>query len=65
METSKNRLSECCGAPMCAETDFCSGCLDHSGEEKICGNCGFVLDNTENELCQDCYENEIWGMKYG
>lgn len=35
-------------------------------EEKICGNCGLVMDKVSNEgWCSDCEEAEAFGMEYG
>ena len=70
----KNLVSSCCSAPVYANTDICSRCKEHCKIEKIeeeefCGNCGIPISIKEaekcNGFCQDCYENEIIGMKYG
>ena len=33
-------------------------------EENSCSNCGEII-NTEEELCKECEEKEIYGMKFG
>ena len=36
----KNIVSDCCGEPIIEDTDFCSFCREHCGEEEIiCETC--------------------------
>lgn len=51
------------------DTDFDAEHEEECGNE-FCGNCGHVLEKKDQKeeydgYCQDCYENEIRGMKYG
>ena len=36
---SKDRLSNCCGAPVSYDSDICSDCKEHCAIEKTCNTC--------------------------
>ena len=43
--TGYENISECCGQPFIAETDFCSQCKEHAGKCKceVCKGEGWVI----------------------
>lgn len=62
MTDLKSDKCKVCGAANCdAETLF-----DRTDDE-FCVECGVVLEDSEmgKELCDDCRNNDVWGMEYG
>jgi len=61
-----DKLSNCCGAPIYSDMDICSACKEHCGEVIICPQCGEDFEPKDGEeLCPDCFDDEIIAMKFG
>jgi len=37
----------------------------NDNDDRICSNCGQLLEEDDDGLCKECRENELMGMEYG